>query len=108
MITVNYPDEGPVTYLSLRDKELLERVKRECGATIREIVTMIHQIFSADADPILVTGEPFRWHPRVDGISPVVPPPYANVDIEEARRVSERDAMTCQSILEDDCSMAML
>jgi hypothetical protein len=112
MITVNYPDEGPVTYSSERDRRLFEEIKSLCGSTVREICMMARAFILVEMDPIHATGEPFVFPRGAPGsqpdfcwISPEVPGPYANVDLLEALSVTERDAQACDLTLKVDNSI---
>jgi hypothetical protein len=108
MVTVNYPDEGPVTYSSEEDRCLFEEVKYISGMTVREICEMLQKIVSVEDDPIHATGEPFIFQKAASFccdfgcITPEVPGPFANVDLLEAWDVAERDARACAHALEHD------
>jgi hypothetical protein len=97
MVTVTYPDEGPITYSSEQDRRLVEEVRRACGSNVREICTMARAFIRSEMDPIHATGEPFVFGGEV-------PDPYANVDLLEALRVTGRDARACEVTLEVDGS----
>jgi hypothetical protein len=71
---------------------------------------MARAFILADLDPIRATGERFVF-PKGSGepdfcwFSPEVPEPYANVDLLEARDVTERDAKACELTLKVDNSI---
>jgi len=113
MITVQYDDEGPVTYLSEKDRKVLEYLKYRYGGTIREVCAIARATILVELDPIPFSaqGEPFVFPRPEPGslpdfcwISPEVPGPYAKVDLHEALRVAERDASASQTTLEWDNS----
>jgi hypothetical protein len=113
MITVEYDDEDPVTYLSEKDRKVLEHLKYLFGGTIREVCEIARATILAELDPIPFSaqGEPFIFPRPAPGslpdfcwISPTVPDPYARVDLFEALNVAERDARACQMTLEYDNS----
>ena len=113
MITVEYDDEDPVTYLSEQDRMVLEHLKYLYGGTIREVCEVARATVLAELDPISFSaqGEPFIFPRPEPGslpdfcwISPEVPGPYAKVDLHEALRVAERDASASQTTLEWDNS----
>jgi hypothetical protein len=69
-VTVNYPDEGQVTYASERDRRLFEEIKHACGSTVREICTMARAFILVEMDPIHATGEPFEFPRGTPGSQP--------------------------------------
>jgi len=109
MITVRYEDEDcPITYLSERDRKLIEAVKFMWGISVREVCEMARGIILREMDPIEADGEPFVFPTgsRCDSwISPEVPEFNAKVDLLEAWAVAERDASACRQVLEHNHSM---
>jgi hypothetical protein len=92
--TVRYEDEDPVTYRTEREKALLERVKYECGITIREIVDMLH-IYDSEINVSLANQS-------------VVPCPDSSKSLREALEEAEQDALKCAELLDGDCSISEL
>jgi hypothetical protein len=109
MVTVLYPDEpDPITYSNEYDRELFEAVKRETGATIKEICAVGRAIILSDLDPIKAEGEPFIWpkppEPDFWWINPSVPAPDANVCVIEALNHWMTDTDACKRVLDVDDS----
>jgi hypothetical protein len=113
MITVRYEDEDcPVTYLSERDRKLIEAVKFMWGISVREVCAMARGIILREMDPIIADGAVFEFVEAAPGsmpnfcwLSPRVPAPNARVDLLEAWDVAQRDARACRATLECDGSI---
>jgi hypothetical protein len=116
VITVRYEDEDcPITYLSERDRKLIEAVKFMWGISVREVCEMARGIILREMDPIQADGAVFEFVEAAPGsmpdfcwISPAVPEPNARVDLLEAWDVAQRDARACRATLECDGSMEAL
>jgi hypothetical protein len=103
--TVEYPGEDPpsVTYKCPIDKAILEYLKFALGVTIREAHAMAQEILNAMADPIIADGEVFEL-----GGWLAVPGPRDRVNLAEAWKETERQAKTCQMLLEGEVDRAVV
>jgi hypothetical protein len=94
MLTVEYEDEDPVSYVNAEDRVILECLKWWLGLTIRELYPMVSEAVLAGFDPIDADGDVFEF------VGFGAPDPRNRVNLVEARKAAERDAKTCQMLLE--------
>jgi hypothetical protein len=100
MQTVDYEDEGPITYLNGGDKVILEGLKGWLQLSVREVYPMLIRMFSDGVDPIIAHGDVFEFNAFG------APEPRDRVNLFDAVRAAERDARTCQMMLEGEADRA--
>jgi len=105
LITVKYPDEeGTISYRRPVDRPLLEYLKYNLGTTIREAHVMLQELLNPMVDPMVeAEGEVFELGGWLE-----VPPPDAKVNLAEAWQETERQAKTCQILLEGEVDRAVV
>jgi hypothetical protein len=89
-------------------RENLERVSAETGLSLLEVASMAELMASIEIDPIIAAGEVFRFPAEMNPmvycrddrwINPVVPEPYAMVNLFVAHREFARDVLRGRAIL---------
>jgi hypothetical protein len=116
-VTVNYPDEGSVTYANERQRELFETLRQQWGLSVRLITHLVRAEILAQIDPIEPTGELFvfekqreRTHTFGDRpedcdfywFNTELPEPYANVDLIFAFGEFRKDVGRIQRLLDPE------